>query len=104
MHILQNLGQKTGSLVSEEIVDLPDAGRRTMAFCILMQDDRTMETLGHLVSVTDGRDVVDGVSDKQNRVVGCSVEVAGVWPFGSSVPLCSQYIDSLLCVEHSELT
>jgi hypothetical protein len=75
-----------------------------MTFCVLVQDDRTVETVRHLVSVADGRDVVDGVSNEQNRVFGCGIEMAGVWPLGSSVPLCSQYIDSLLCVEHSELT
>jgi len=62
-----------------------------MSFCVLMQDNRTMEALGHSVSIADGRNVVNSISDEQDRVVSCSVEMAGVWPFGSSMPLCSQY-------------
>jgi hypothetical protein len=65
-----------------------------MSFCVLVQDDRSVEALGHLVSVADGRDVVDCVSDEKNRVVGCCIEMASVRPFGSSMPLCSQYVDS----------
>jgi hypothetical protein len=66
-----------------------------MAFCVLVQDDRTVETFGHLVSVTNGRDIVNGVSDEQNRVISSSIEMAGVWPFGSSMPLFPcQYTES----------
>jgi hypothetical protein len=75
-----------------------------MSFCVLVQDNRSGEALGHLVSVTDGRDVIDCVSDEKNRVVGCCIQMACVWPFGSSMPLCSQYIDSQLRVGQLELT
>jgi len=89
---LRALGQRTCSLIFGGTEDLPDTRRRTMSFRVLVQNDGTIETLGHLVSITDGCDIVDRVSDEQDRVVGCSVEMASVWPFGSSMPLCSQYI------------
>lgn len=63
-----------------------------MSFRVLVQDDRTIKALGHFVSVTDGRNVVNSISDEQNRVVGCCIELAGVWPSGSSMPLCGQYV------------
>jgi hypothetical protein len=75
--------------------NLPDAGRGTVAFCVLMQDDRAVEAFRHLVSVTNGRDVVNSISDEQNRVVGGSIEMTCVRPLGSSVPLSPcQYIGS----------
>lgn len=74
--------------------NLPDTRRRTMSFRVLVQHHRTMEALSHLVSITNRRDVVNRVSDEQDGVVSRSIEIACVWPFRPSMPLCncSEYI------------